>query len=283
MSRANFNIQFSSREPADEAVSLIEREFAPKILAFRGYRALPRGGNRLAYARKRTAREFALAAATGVAGGVLETFGPVGDFVGWGVEARGLFYNASERIMFTVTANAGGSTINVHGRAELDVRRLVDQVATRLKARVGSRTTCARCANPTTGALWCSDCIGDLDLNQIAADGSEVICTVAENSRQMWETGDLSLFWDVFAADCVAQFPDEDRTMSRIQLEASMEQRLPLFTGCSLTLKEIFGDGPRTYWLAWILEHPRCERPRYAERVQLDGTGHVRQLVVHLG
>jgi hypothetical protein len=228
MSRANFNIQFSSREPAGDAVTLIEREFAPKVLAFCGYRALPRSGNRLAYARKRTAREFALAAATGVAGGVLETFGPVGDVVGWGVEAKGLFYNASERIMFTVTANAGGSTINVHGRAELDVRRLVDQTAARLKASGGSRTTCARCANPTTGALWCPKCIGDLDRNQVAADGPETICTVAEKSRQMWERGELSLFWDVFAADCVARYPDEDRTMSRIQLEALLEQRLPL-------------------------------------------------------
>jgi hypothetical protein len=278
--RADFNLQFNTSRSVGDAIAVIEREFNPSIVQHRGFKVLPRSGNRLAYARRRWGRELALAAAGGVVGGALENLGPVGDVAGWGTEGQTLLWNSSERIVFTVTAHSGGSTINVGGRADLPARQLVDHVVGGLKAASRNRQVCARCQAPTDGALWCSSCCARLDARKIdPADGSQIMST-AGLYKEMCESGATDRFFDVFAFDVIAEYPDEGKTVSRAELEALLERTLPVLKGAEMLLEAAFGDGD-SYWLAWHLKHPRSARPRFVEHVRLNAEGRVSAVSVY--
>jgi len=277
--REDFNLQINSRLAKDDAIEFVERDFATKLLQLRGFKALPRAGSTVAFARRKWGSEIVTATVGGFVGGALEILGPVGSIAGWTTETQALFWNSSERIAFTITAHQGGTTIHVGGKATLDARMLVDQTVAALKGESSAPKACARCAIETDAALWCAKCAAELDRHKVDPLGASLIAHVARRYRDMVASGDIEGFVDVFAPDVVALYPASGTTLSRRQLEAALEKSLSLLRGCKITLNAIFEDG-QSYWLAWNLEHPNNPQPRYIEHVRLDRKNRMQHVTV---
>jgi hypothetical protein len=188
--------------------------------------------------------------------------------------------NTSERVIFTVTSQPTGSTVNVAGRADLATRQLVDRVVATLKSERPARRVCARCRGPVDGSLWCSGCAAELDAGKIDPAEPSQIMNTAQAYKEMCESGSTAKFFDVFAFDVIAEYPDEQRTVSRAQLEAGLEKVLTAMSGCEMVLEAAFSDRDR-YWLAWHLKHPKAVLPRFVECVRLNEDGRVAEVSVH--
>lgn len=277
--RQDFEHQISVPLAAADALTRAGGELAQRL---DGFRTLPRAGNRIAFARRRWGREFALSAAGGVFGGALESLGGVGAVAGWGTEIEAVLWNSSERVLLTATDHPGGSTLHVSGRGGDQTRQIVAHVVGGLTTAAAPTTNgaCVRCQAPSAELLWCSACGSILDQNRIDPALPSPITGAIRRYKQLMQSGSTATFFNVFTPTVTITYPEDGRTLTGAQLKCGLERQLPVLRDGTLTLNAIFADGD-SYWVAWELQHPRATRTRFVEHVRLDEAGRISAAIVH--
>ncbi|MGB0098426.1 MAG: nuclear transport factor 2 family protein [Solirubrobacteraceae bacterium] len=148
-------------------------------------------------------------------------------------------------------------------------------------ARSAPNDSCVRCRRPVDGSLWCPACSAELNARKIdPVEPSQIMATV-QRYKELFETGSMAKFFDVFASDVVAEYPQQRKSLSRAQLEVRLESIMPRVTGCEVTLDAAFADGDY-YWLTWHLKHPKDgPSQRYVEHVRLNEDGRICEVSAH--